>query len=66
MTVPYCYTVIFSGDLERSEFHVDPPPILDRHASLSAVQIGFIDNICRYGNDILHDRWDPILTLTCD
>jgi len=35
------------GDLERSEFHIEPPPVLDRHASLSAVQLGFIDNICR-------------------
>ena len=37
----------FVGDLERSEFHIEPPPVLDRHASLSAVQLGFIDNICR-------------------
>ena len=38
--------LFFQGDIERRELHLDPPPMLDRRASLSAVQIGFIDNIC--------------------
>ena len=40
------------GDRERNELHLDPPPMLDRRASLSAVQIGFIDNIC---SGLYHD-----------
>lgn len=34
------------GDLERKELNEDPPPMMDRHASLSSVQVSFIDGVC--------------------
>lgn len=40
------------GDIERKELHLDPPPMLDRRASLSSVQLGFIDNVC---SDLYND-----------
>jgi len=34
------------GDIEKRELQLDLPPMLDRRADLSSVQLGFIDNIC--------------------
>lgn len=34
------------GDIERKELNEDPPPMMDRHASLSSVQVSFIDGVC--------------------
>ena len=34
------------GDLERQELNEDPQPMMDRHASLSSVQLGFVDGVC--------------------
>ncbi len=34
------------GDLERARFGERPAPMMDREASLAAVQIDFIDGIC--------------------
>ena len=35
------------GDLERETFHENPPPMMDRQASLASVQIDFLDNVCK-------------------
>ena len=54
----------FQGDIEKRELHLDPPPMLDRKASLSSVQIGFIDNICTslYRDMVvLEDSFSPML-----
>ena len=40
------YWLQHQGDLERDEFNVEPPPVLDRRVALEQVQIQFLDNIC--------------------
>ena len=56
--------LFLQGDIERRELHLDPPPMLDRRASLSSVQLGFIDNICTslYKDMVvLEDSFSPML-----
>ena len=33
------------GDIEREQFHEDPPPMMDREFSLALAQIDFIDHV---------------------
>lgn len=52
------------GDIERNELHLEPPPMLDRRANLSKVQIGFIDNVCAdlyQAMCLFHDSFRPML-----
>ena len=35
------------GDIEREQFHEDPPPMMDREFSLALAQIDFIDHVAK-------------------
>jgi len=35
------------GDIEREQFHEEPPPMMDRESSLALAQIDFIDHVAK-------------------